>query len=508
MMATPWQADFYECSDFWWPSHRPDNVVTEETWNKVNSKDLTLTQKEEILQRTRASWTRGLRENPADDTIPRWGDHDMVLHWSQLGFVFPKTDRTGNIFGLVEVQKPANLWVPIMRRTSCKKQLKTLLPTALGLEMTTIPIYLTAMWSIRVDTFPLCNSMPQLYDYVNIPEKQKLAMDAYNLLHRVVIEEMLHATLVANVLSLFDYPVNFCQNINYPNAFPLDLPLHVTLEAFTPELLDKFISIERPQGIKPVHNVDYAKSIGEFYDAITEALLEFEKQGYVPKTRDQKTTSWAFPPNGYYAPGALQGSQGVNEMDTIEDALTAVALITAQGEGERERKSSEPHILSHFQLFNLIKDTLPLWIDLVPPLDAYPPEPENKPDERTRDTIVLFNGCYYLMLRILNNIHVTKDKEAQLLMVRSQFFTVMKNLLTPLAYIIMDGGHVPSFQIAGWMETHPSHRSDGTVETNLDPLKIILADKAVGLTLRIDNDTKVGDIYRKIQAILHGLIGH
>jgi hypothetical protein len=28
-MALPWQADFADCSNFWWPSQRPDNIVTE-----------------------------------------------------------------------------------------------------------------------------------------------------------------------------------------------------------------------------------------------------------------------------------------------------------------------------------------------------------------------------------------------------------------------------------------------------------------------------------------------
>ena len=28
-MAIPWQTDFLLCADHWWPSQRPDDVVTE-----------------------------------------------------------------------------------------------------------------------------------------------------------------------------------------------------------------------------------------------------------------------------------------------------------------------------------------------------------------------------------------------------------------------------------------------------------------------------------------------
>jgi len=145
---------------------------------------------------------------------------------------------------------------------------------------------------------------------------------------------------------------------------------------------------------------------------------------------------------------------------------------------------------------------------MIPELDAYPPEPENKPDSRTEEVMELFNGCHFLLLRILNNIYLTKDREAQLALVRSEFFVVMKNLMTPIAYIIMDAGHVPSFQIVNWLQSFPLRDKAGNVITNLDPLKHALADKAVELTLGIDNSTKVGDIFRKIQALLSAMVGH
>jgi hypothetical protein len=51
MMAVPWQADFFECQYFWWPSQRPDNVLTEQDFNEIA--DLNPTQQKERLATTR-----------------------------------------------------------------------------------------------------------------------------------------------------------------------------------------------------------------------------------------------------------------------------------------------------------------------------------------------------------------------------------------------------------------------------------------------------------------------
>ncbi len=37
-MACPWQADFYECRDSWWPAQRPDDVVHEDSFKKIFDK--------------------------------------------------------------------------------------------------------------------------------------------------------------------------------------------------------------------------------------------------------------------------------------------------------------------------------------------------------------------------------------------------------------------------------------------------------------------------------------
>jgi hypothetical protein len=60
-MALPWQADFADCSNFWWPSQRPDDVSLK-TGEKVR-------------------WDRGVADLRSNRHL------NMVNSWSELGFV-------------------------------------------------------------------------------------------------------------------------------------------------------------------------------------------------------------------------------------------------------------------------------------------------------------------------------------------------------------------------------------------------------------------------------------
>jgi hypothetical protein len=77
-MALPWQADFYECRQWWWPAQRPDDVVLEDTFKEIFSEfqaeetgDLKGTFERVLMNR--ASWDRGV-----GDALPRPSD-DFIL---------------------------------------------------------------------------------------------------------------------------------------------------------------------------------------------------------------------------------------------------------------------------------------------------------------------------------------------------------------------------------------------------------------------------------------------
>jgi hypothetical protein len=79
-MALPWQADFADCRDLWWPSQRPDDVITSEG--------------------KKAKWDRGIVG--VSGGVRRDGHQNMVDNWRKLGFVvfdatkgkFVETERT------------------------------------------------------------------------------------------------------------------------------------------------------------------------------------------------------------------------------------------------------------------------------------------------------------------------------------------------------------------------------------------------------------------------------
>jgi hypothetical protein len=109
-MAVPWQADFFECQQHWWPSQRPDTVISEETFQQIVQLD------KQIAQAPAGSPQRvGLEQQRADllaQRTPWWpdawpqndggkeqkGDRAMVDRWPRLGYVVSKQTSEGTIF--------------------------------------------------------------------------------------------------------------------------------------------------------------------------------------------------------------------------------------------------------------------------------------------------------------------------------------------------------------------------------------------------------------------------
>ncbi|MBC7865831.1 MAG: hypothetical protein IAF38_22850, partial [Bacteroidia bacterium] len=105
IMALPWQADFFECNTHWWPGQRPDDVVSEDTFEEAKKilANYVLDEKTENdgnvfdqystyagTMSERVMWARGVDDNPADiatgANVPS-GDSKMVTYWHELGFI-------------------------------------------------------------------------------------------------------------------------------------------------------------------------------------------------------------------------------------------------------------------------------------------------------------------------------------------------------------------------------------------------------------------------------------
>jgi hypothetical protein len=89
-MALPWQSDFAECNTNWWPSARPDDVVSEANLHAVLTNYDAST--EGGLARAlsvRVPWARGI---PAQSPML---DNAMVTAWSHFGFVVKRDVGNG-----------------------------------------------------------------------------------------------------------------------------------------------------------------------------------------------------------------------------------------------------------------------------------------------------------------------------------------------------------------------------------------------------------------------------
>ena len=103
-MCVPWQADFYDCRDSWWPAARPDDVIPEEVFEEANKAWKPGQPKLSEALEGRVKWDRGLGvttlfrrpwHNPADAAddprdSERRGCDDMVRYWHEMGFVIPR----------------------------------------------------------------------------------------------------------------------------------------------------------------------------------------------------------------------------------------------------------------------------------------------------------------------------------------------------------------------------------------------------------------------------------
>ena len=216
------------------------------------------------------------------------------------------------------------------------ESLRDHLQTALELEHSTIPPYLCALYSIQ---------------------------DGYNtvaseIIRSVVMEEMLHMTLVANLLN----SIGGKPSVNHPQFIPVYpgyLPhssksFMVPLMKFCRESVEVFLQIEKPEkpGAKPED--DYYHSIGQFYAAIEQGFERLNKDNKIDLFCGNRNHQ-ILPDTWYYG-----GGKAVEVVD-IESARLAITEITEQGEGlpdsidDGDKRLFGQHMeVAHYYRFNEI----------------------------------------------------------------------------------------------------------------------------------------------------------
>src|SRR5271166_4511966 len=198
-----------------------------------------------------------------------------------------------------------------IQSATCAADLYEYLQQAVKLEHSTIPPYLTAMFSLK-------------------PGTNRRIVD---LVRSIVVEEMLHMTISANILiAIGGHPkINTKDFVpSYPGPLPMNIgKLTVGIEAFSIQLTKyTFMAIEEPEEPVPVRQTDLVgvavpefATIGAFYTAIQDKIRELGEGIFVKKSAPPQVVSQWFPPHKLFV------------ITGVEKACAGIDIIKTEGEG-------------------------------------------------------------------------------------------------------------------------------------------------------------------------------
>ncbi|CAG8780570.1 18193_t:CDS:2, partial [Dentiscutata erythropus] len=194
-----------------------------------------------------------------------------------------------------------------------------MLKIAMMIEISTIPPYLYALYSIKPGT--------------------EIGDEVRDQIRHVAAEEMLHLSLVANLITAIGrQPKFYSQEMIpfYPNPLPHikqgSLVIHLSKANKT--TLETFINIEKPDtdqmtNVRMDEDEFNADSIGDLYDAIKTIFKSLDKQH-----RIKYNTLFQLGPGMGYAPSSGDKNfEGLILVKDCDDAIKAIDLIIHQGEG-------------------------------------------------------------------------------------------------------------------------------------------------------------------------------
>jgi hypothetical protein len=305
---------------------------------------------------------------------------------------------------------------------------------ALSVELSTIPPYLCALYSIQDPT-----------------------SEAYTVIKSVVIEEMLHMLLVGNLMNAVGRSPDLSEEFvpRYPGFMRHHAAggPYVQLEPFSPLLMrTTFMPIEQPE-LSPHMPAegDHFQTIGQFYKAIEEGfeyLVDFRGEAWL---FDRDTGCRLA--DGYFG----SGGGHLTVVHTLAEAKATIREITQQGEGavvpQPPRPGEEPcgtlerygwrldgtygpilgtpWEMSHYAKFKSLAGgtTHP---PVVYPMQANPcPDQLERP---LRDLSELFNQSYGLLLQSLQCAMSSAEQQVAFFGVA---FPIMHSVMPALATLLM-----------------------------------------------------------------------
>lgn len=309
------------------------------------------------------------------------------------------------------------------------EDLRTHIELAIQVELSTIPPYLYAMYSIEDET-----------------------SEAALLLRSIVTEEMLHAALATNLLLAVGGQPDFTST-SYMPTYPAELPHHepplvVGLEPCSIELVEAvFMPIEQPEIHGAPAQPDRFETLGQFYHALEIGIRELSQSTDL-FSNPQADAQMSDP--SFYRPVQFDAddSGGLMLIDDPASAIDAIEVIIHQGEGLSDERWADPghqELTHYYKLAQIIDGTSELGSVLPvrknPRTASYP--------QNLQLVSRLFNGAYrYLFLVMGELFSATPDQGTQV----GRLYRLMTGVLSPLARYLMtqtlDGENAgPTFEI-------------------------------------------------------------
>jgi len=210
------------------------------------------------------------------------------------------------------------------------KSIEALFPlvqNAIELEHATIPPYLTAMFSLKPGT-----------------EKE-----VWDIIHSIVIEEMMHMTIAANILNALggSPAINNSKFVpEYPGTLPMGIGdgLVVSLAKYSKEQVKNvFMEIEEPEHPLPLTEAlataePEFHTIGEFYEALSKMINKLAPE-ILPGDPKKQVTSPFF------------SEELLFPILTKQNAIDAIDIIVEQGEGTATSPVDFEGEIAHFYKF-------------------------------------------------------------------------------------------------------------------------------------------------------------
>lgn len=287
-------------------------------------------------------------------------------------------------------------------RITTLESLREHLQWAIELEHSTLPPYLCAVYSLEPDRNP----------------------EVTEVMVSVLVEEMLHMTLVANLMNAVGGRPRLDtleMLAPYPRWLPHgDRSFEVPLARFGRESLEVFLKIEQPATPCAPPESDGYKTIGQFYQAIARGLGEL-------CTQIGESTVFCGDPARQVTDAFYSGGGRIITIENLATALAALEEIVEQGEGadhlqvwdgDRDVFHPEREQVAHYYRLQQLKlgrryrcgDTPrsgptgdPILVDWdgVRPMRSNPRTTDHAPGSPIRRAQEEFNRTYCTILHLL-----------------------------------------------------------------------------------------------------------